>query len=368
MNELRFQDFAFDATPAHFQGQQRAIEEIRLIVVDAVSGTIQHDWMTNIGAYFTSNDTLVWNDVGISRSRLGGIASTGATVDICFLLQDTQDDNIWDVVVLAEHGLPQTGTFELAGGAICGEFLGKTLDFDAPYYIERDRYQGYRGRVRIQAHADQLRHLLQTSGMYMHPWYVNLNELPESILNPITAHKSGSVLLSEPARRFTAEMLADLRDRQIEFMSVSLALSFSWQEFTPNQRLNEYAMSAEEYAIGQPAIDILTSSLKQNRRVISIGTSGIRVLESLPVPALPAAGRTNLFVSPGFQFKYCDGLLTNLHNPKGTHVIMACAVGGHELVLEACRQAADRGYRFGINGDSMLILGNHTKLGTPALA
>jgi len=201
MHELRFLDFAFDATPAHFQGEQRPIEEIRLIVVDAVTGTIQHDWMSNIGRYFTSNDTLVWNDVGISRSHLGGIASTGATVDICFLLQDTQNGHIWDVVVLAEHDLPQSGTFELADGSICGEFLGKTLDFDAPYYIERDRYQGYRGRVRIQARADQLRHVLQTSGMYMHPWYVNLNELPESILNPTTTHKSGSVLLSEPARR-----------------------------------------------------------------------------------------------------------------------------------------------------------------------
>jgi S-adenosylmethionine:tRNA ribosyltransferase-isomerase len=367
MNELRFQDFAFDATPAHFQGTQRTIEEIRLIVVDAVTGAIQHDWMANIGVYFTSNDTLVWNDVGISRSRLEGTASTGATVDICFLLQDTQDEYVWDVVVLAEQDLPQRGTFELAGGSICGEFLGKTLDFDGPYYIERDRYQGYRGRVRIRARAEELRHVLQTSGKYMHPWYVNLNELPESILNPITAHKSGSVLLSEPARRFTSAMLADLHDRQIAFMSVSLALSFSWQEFTPNQRLNEYAMSAEEYAISQPAVDLLTRSMKEKRRVISIGTSGIRVLESLPIPPVPTAGRTNLFVSPGFQFKYCDGLLTNLHNPKGTHVIMACALGGRELVLEAYRQATDRGYRFGINGDSMLILGHHTKLRTQAI-
>ena len=147
------------------------------MVVDAVTGTIQHDWMANIGTYFTSNDTLVWNDVGISQSRLGGTAGTGETVDICFLLQDTQDDYVWDVVVLAEQDPPKTGTFDLADGSICGEFLGKTLDFDGPYYIERDRYQGYRGRVRIQARADALRHVLQTKGRYMHPWYVNLNEL-----------------------------------------------------------------------------------------------------------------------------------------------------------------------------------------------
>jgi S-adenosylmethionine:tRNA ribosyltransferase-isomerase len=362
MDDLRFQDFAFDVTPAHFQAEQRAIDEIRLIVVDAVAGTIHHDWMSNVGTYFTSNDTLVWNDVGISRSRLSGTASTGEPVDICFLLKDPQDDHVWDVVVLSEQTVPQTGTFELADGSISGTFLGKTLDFDAPYYIERDRYHGYRGLVRIQASAEELQQLLQTSGKYMHPWYINLNELPESILNPITALKSGSVLLSEPARRFTAEMLAELRDRQIAFMYVSLALSFSWQEFTPNQRLNNYAMSSEEYAVSQPAIDLLTRSLKEQRRIISIGTSGIRVLESLTLPPTPAAGRTNLFVSPGFRFKYCDGLLTNLHNPKGTHVIMACAVGGRELVLEACRQAADYGYRFGINGDSMLILGSHKKL------
>jgi S-adenosylmethionine:tRNA ribosyltransferase-isomerase len=365
---LRFQDFAFDATPAHFQGEQRAIEDIRLIVVDAVTGTIHHDWMPNIGTYFRSNDTLIWNDVGISRSRLQGTAGTKKSVDICFLLKDTHDDHVWDVVVLAEQDLPVDGTFALAGGSIYGEFLGKTLDFDGSYYIERGRYQGYRGRVRIQASPEVLRHVLETSGKYMHPWYVNLNELPESILNPITALKPGSVLLSEPARRFTAEMLTDLRNRQVAFMSVSLALSFSWQEFTPNQRLKDYAMSAEEYAISPEAVDLLMRSLKEQRRIVSIGTSGIRVLESLPIPPVPASGRTTLFVSPGFRFKYCDALLTNLHNPKGTHVIMACAVGGRELVLEACRQAADRQYRFGINGDSMLILGNHQKLGAQAIA
>ena len=367
MDNLRFQDFAFDATPAHFQGEQRAPEEIRLIVVDAVTGTIHHDWMSNIRAYFTSNDTLVWNDVGISRSRLSGTASTGERVDICFLLKDTQEDYIWDVVVLSEQGLPQTGTFKLARGSICGEFLGKTLDFDGPYYLERDRYQGYRGLVRIEASAEGLRNVLQSSGKYMHPWYVDLNELPESTLNPITSSKPGSVLLSEPARRFTAEMLKDLHDRRIAFMYVSLALSFSWQEFKPDQRLTEYAMSPEEFAVSPEAIDLLTRSLKDNRRIISIGTSGIRVLESLPVPPAPAAGRTSLFVSPGFRFKYCDALLTNLHNPKGTHVIMACALGGRELVLEACRQAADRRYKFGIHGDSMLILGNHKKLGAEAI-
>jgi S-adenosylmethionine:tRNA-ribosyltransferase-isomerase (queuine synthetase) len=282
-------------------------------------------------------------------------------VDICFLLKDGQDEHIWDVVVLSEQGFPQTGSFELANGSIRGEFLGKTLDFDGAYYIERNRYHGYRGLARIQASAENLRRVLQTSGKYMHPWYVDLNQLPESMLNPLTSSKLGSVLLSEPARRFTAEMLADLRDRQIAFMYVSLALSFSWQEFEPNQRLTHYTMSPEEYAVSQEAVDLLGRSLKEQRRIISIGTSGIRVLESLPYPPAAAAGRTSLFVSPGFRFKYCDGLLTNLHNPKGTHVIMACALGGRELVLEACRQAAERNYTFGINGDSMLILGDHKK-------
>ena len=109
-----------------------------------LTGAIHHDWMSNIGTYFTSSHTLVWSDVGISRSRLGGAASTGEIVDICFLLKDTEDDHIWDVVVLGERRLPQTGAFHLADGSICGEFLGKILDFDSAYYLERDRYQGYR--------------------------------------------------------------------------------------------------------------------------------------------------------------------------------------------------------------------------------
>ena len=362
-DEFQFGDFSFDVFPGAFvDDARRHLEDIKLVVIDAKRQEITHDKFINVNSYFNEQDLLVWNNTGISRSRLLGKAQSGEEIDVCFLLKT---DGLWDVIVLSETKPPEKGKFELGEGSITGQFVEKRLDFESPYWIREDYYDGYRGVIHIDQSDEDLRAALDNRGKYMHPWYTNINALNGEQLNPVTTTRTGGVLLSEPARRFTKEMVSDLKRKNVESMFVSLAISFSWRVYDAETRLETYKMNAEEFEIGREAIESLKNGLKHNKRVVCIGTSGMRVLETLPIPPEPMAGRTDLFIQPGFQFKYSDALLTNLHNSMGTHVIMACAVGGRDLILDAYRQCVARDYRFGIHGDSMLILGNYEKCGRP---
>jgi S-adenosylmethionine:tRNA ribosyltransferase-isomerase len=355
-----FSNYNFSATPEHFKGEHREASEVGLIVVDARAQTIKEDTFLNLGNYFGSDDVLAVNQVGMGPSRLQGETDTGQFLDICFLMLDQpeSDHYVWDVVILGEQEPPKQGRFTLAGAQVTGTLLGKTQDFDGPYWIEKGRYTGYRGRVRIEQPTQTLYAVLNAVGLLMHPWYTDLNRLAREKLNPETTVFNNAVHVSEPARRITKAMYDSYSSRGIDTLDFSLSMCFSWQQSKPDTRLEAYRMNHEEYVIPEASVALLEKATKARRNIVSIGTSGARVLESLGRHPTAGQARTDIFISPGFKFQYCSSLLTNLHNPMGTHVIMACAFGGRDLVLEACEQAARADMRFGIHGDSMLILGD----------
>lgn len=353
----RFLDFDFDVERQQFVNPpRRRVEDIRLVVVDAKSDQIHHDRFNNILDYFAPGDLTLWNDVGIAPSRLQGELED-TEIDMCFLLESEETPGCWEVVVLGREMPPTTGRLSLAAGRITGRLEGKLLEFDGGYWVKDEHYVGYRGLARIEQATPELHRVLSERGSLMYPWYADLQALPADQLNPVTTTRKGGVLLSEPARRFSKEMVAAIDAMGVQRASVSLWMSFSWRLAEPDQSLDDYEMNDEEFGVGQRTINEMQAARTRGNRIISIGTSGVRAVESLGEPPVPAHGRTNLFVSPGFKFRHVDSLLTNLHNPKGTHVIMAAAFARTELVMEACRQAAKAGYGFGIYGDSMLLLG-----------
>ncbi len=354
-----FKDFTFPVKYEHFNAPIRNADDIRLLIVDARTNIVTHDYFNNLGQYLNDDDLLIFNDVGISPSRLTARTDQGQDLDLCFLMTDPEDPQQWELIVLAHDKAPVSGRFNAYEGKLSGELLGKTRDFDGGYWVERDKYDGYRGLARIDQSPGLVRRLLDSKGTYMHPWYANLNTLDRSRLNPAMTRKAGGVLLSEPSRRIDSGMLAAFEARGIEKQFVSLWMSFSWNQAEPNTDLEEYAMNEEEYEVSQETIDAVLRAKSQRRRVVSVGTSGARCLESLGDTAEARSGRTDLFIKPGFPLRYCDALLTNLHNSMGTHVIMASAFASTDLVMEACRQAVDRNYYFGIHGDSMLVLPPH---------
>jgi S-adenosylmethionine:tRNA ribosyltransferase-isomerase len=351
---LCFRDFDFKVADRQFARGPTAPEDVRLVVVDARDGSIAHDTFPNLASYFGSDDLLLENSAGIGRSRLQGVADNGVRIDVCFLLD--RSENCWECVMLGDGvQAPEAGAFELAGGAVKGRIIERTQDFDGPYWIEKNRYHGYRGLVEISVGPKTLRAELDARGSYMHPWYTNLNDLPEETLNPAGITSATAALLAEPARRMNGEIRNALHARGVDRAVITLFMSFSWQQSRPDQRLADYQMNPEEIAMAEDEVAKLRSALAAGKRVTGIGTSGIRVVESLPSLERGYSGLTDCFVAPGFRFRHSHGLLTNLHNPMGTHVIMAAAIGGHDLVMKAYRECVELGYHFGIHGDSMLV-------------
>jgi S-adenosylmethionine:tRNA ribosyltransferase-isomerase len=347
-----FEDFCFPVEDNDFDTPPRRNEEVRLLVVDAENGSIAHDYFDNLGHYLRDDDLLVFNDVGISPSRLTATTQNGNRFDLCFLLNDPADDRQWEAIILADSRPPHSGLFTALDGKITGSLEGRISDFDGGYWIQRHKFKGYRGSIRVDQHPDSIRKLLDRYGKYMHPWYADINELPEESLNPEITNKKGAVLLSEPSRRMSSEMIETFRQRGIDECFISLWMSFSWNQATPETDLAAYKMNEEEFEVGQETIEKILRTEDRKQRVISVGTSGARALESLPNPPVPTKGRTDLFIHPGIELKYCDALLTNLHNSMGTHVIMASAFANTDIIMEACRQAVEKGYYFGIHGDS----------------
>ncbi|MFJ9753135.1 S-adenosylmethionine:tRNA ribosyltransferase-isomerase [Streptomyces chartreusis] len=366
---LKFSDFKLDIPRDLFcNSARRSASEAKLVVVNALNSSIQHDSFENLISHLEANDSLIINDSGISHSRLLGVSSKGLPLDICFVIE--QGDHLWEAMALSPAGNPpEHGPFQLSGG-IHGEILGRVSkfdrdrisDFDAENWIEKDKYRRYRAVVRISTDSEGLREALDSSGRYMYPWYTNHDEIDEQDLNPITTRRLGSVLVSESARRLTPAMLMQMRARGMDTISVSLWMSFGWnywQFHKGDMPLRDNKMNYEECEVTHTAATQVKHAMHEGRRLIAVGTSSARALESLPMPPVATSARTNLFLQPGMPLKYCSGLLTNLHNSMATHIVMAATFGGTHLVLRACQEAIDRGYGFGIHGDSMLILGSH---------
>lgn len=362
MNQT-FGDFDFSATFDNFRGGPRPLDEIRLLVVDARDGSIAEDKAANLGRYLLDDDVLSVNEVGIGPSRLKGTSKAGQAIDVCFLLEvEGSGGAQWEAVVLSETEPPCEGDFSLAAGKVRGIFRGKLLDFDGSYWLQKDRYVGYRGVVELTDGAKDLRAAINEAGLLMHPWYADLHELEKDALNPSNVAHSNAVLVSEPARRITPEHWAAFRRRGIGELPFALWMSFSWRQAQRSTGLPQYRMNRERLLVSESSVNALKEAVARRRRIVCVGTSGARALESLEKQPKPFDGTTDLFIRPGHQFRYCSSLLTNLHNPMGTHVIMACAFGGRELVLEACERAVQSGMRFGIHGDSMLIHGSFEPL------
>lgn len=355
-SNLKFQDFAFDLPQELFVNDSiRETSKIKLMVVNGITGEIIHDKMENVTNYFNKNDILVFNNSGITKSRLKANWGLNEEVDICFLMQE--DTRLWEVVVLFENTDPLGKNLNFFKCTMSGKILYKTGEFDGGYWVEHNKYKGYRAIIQISEDIDFLKNELHLNGLYMHPWYADLNSMDESLLNPVTSKVLGSVLLSEPSRRITKEMVNILKEKECKFIYPQLNMSFSWKPVEAEQYLNSYEMNYEEFYISQDDCDIINNGVLKNERIVSIGTSGVRILESLSNPAKTTKSRTNIFIKPGHKFKFVDCLLTNFHNSMGTHVIMASAIANRELIIKACEMAVKTGYRFGIHGDSMLVIG-----------
>jgi S-adenosylmethionine:tRNA ribosyltransferase-isomerase len=353
----------------------------RLLVLPRAAGPIEHTTFPHLVDHLRKGDLLVTNDTRVCPARLlGHRVPTGGAVE-CLLMARLPDEAAagatageGDVALCADA--PAATATGLAGDGEHWDALmhpGQKLKPGARVVFERDgaRLHGevvgrhFHGRRTIRLWAeggDTVAAVVERIGHIPLPPYITRADeaLDHERYQTVYGRARGSIAAPTAGLHFTPSLLDALAARGIEHVSITLHVGYGTFKPVRVERVEEHQVDPEVFTVSAVAADALTRARREDRRIIAVGTTTTRALESLPVgddgTIPPSAGSTQLFIYPGHQCRLVQGLVTNFHLPGSSLLMLVAAFGGRERVIEAYREAVARGYRFYSYGDAMLIL------------
>ena len=325
----------------------------RLMVVSRDGGSIEHRHFYDLPRYLRPGDVMVFNDSRVIPARLHGTREgTGGRVEL--LLLGRVSDGMWRALVRPGRRMREGSAFEVSGGG-AHKMRGEVVQVEA---------DGARTvRLSGEEHLDEV-------GVVPLPPYVHQPLDDVERYQTVYARVAGSVAAPTAGLHFTEGLLKQIQALGVE--TVFVTLHVGWDSFRPvaTEEVASHKMHTEYWELGQEAADAVNKARREGRRVISVGTTAVRLLEQAAALAFQGkakaadsehkiaagSGWADLFIYPGFRFRIVDALLTNFHLPRSTLLMLTSAFAGRERVLEAYREAAERRYRFYSFGDAMLIL------------
>jgi S-adenosylmethionine:tRNA ribosyltransferase-isomerase len=350
-------EFDFDLPESLIAQEAAERGRSRLLVLRRDTGAVEHAVFTELGRFLRAGDLLVLNDTRVFPARLIGRRDPSGGEVECLLMGrgrplDGAEPNAeeWDALVHPGQKLKPGArmVFEGAGEALHGEVLAR-------------RFQGRR-TVRlwtgdpggVAAAVDRIGHVPL-------PPYIKRDDVPadRERYQTVYAAARGSIAAPTAGLHFTPAQLASLRHAGVEQTTVTLHVGYGTFKPVRVERVEDHEVDPEAYFVTPAAAGALTLARREGRRIVAVGTTTVRVLESLDVSAAgdvrPGAGDTALFIRPGHEFRLVDALVTNFHLPKSSLLMLVAAFAGRERVLDVYRQAVAHGYRFYSYGDAMLI-------------
>lgn len=305
----------------------------RMLVVDRRSGTWEDRRFRDFPSYVRPGDCLVLNDSRVFPSRLFGAREHGTGGRVQIFLTRQIADLTWEALVRPGRKM-RTGEHIFISDDLSAEILGRGS------FGER--------MVRLHPKGD-LFAVLDRVGHVPLPPYIRRPDTAadRDRYQTVFASERGSVAAPTAGLHFTPEILDACRAAGAEIARVTLHVGLGTFQPLHTEKLEEVHLHTERFHVPRETID----AMDRAQRVIAIGTTSVRAIES---PA--AGGETDLFISPGFQFRRTQAMLTNFHLPKSSLLILVCAFAGTELALAAYRHAVEERYRFFSYGDCMLIL------------
>ena len=321
--------------------------ESRLLVLERTGGVAAHATFDRLPEHLRAGDLLVLNDTRVFQARLlGRRVPSGGAVECLLLTRRSADD--WDALMHPGQKLKPGARvlFERAGRRLEGEVLARH----------------FRGRrtIRLASPVGDVAEAIDTIGHVPLPPYIKRVDRPNDLerYQTVYARERGSVAAPTAGLHFTREILDALDARGVERTTVTLHVGYGTFKPVTAARVEDHTVDAEWFRVPSEAAAALTQARRDRRRVIAVGTTTARALESL---AFDAEGRvevaekeTRLFIRPGHEFRLVDGLLTNFHLPRSSLLMLVAAFAGRERVLHAYREAVAKGYRFYSYGDAML--------------
>ncbi|MGE3277466.1 MAG: tRNA preQ1(34) S-adenosylmethionine ribosyltransferase-isomerase QueA [Vicinamibacterales bacterium] len=356
---MNVSDFDFELPPELIAQEPPAVRGAsRLLAVDRQTGARAHRRFRDLPELLRPGDLLVANDTSVFPARLLGRRLPGGGAVECLLVAEeapataTAVEGVWSALVHPGQRLKEGSRMEFpADGpvAIEGEILGR-------------HFHGRR-TVRLRTTGGgPLDEAIDRIGHVPLPPYIHRADAAadRERYQTVFAHDRGSIAAPTAGLHFTPELLAALDARGVERTTVTLHVGYGTFQPIRVDRVEDHQMEAERYIVSDATAAALTAARVEGRRIVAVGTTTTRTLESLNVApdgtVEPGRGDTSLFIRPGHQFRLVTGLVTNFHLPRSSLLMLVSAFGGREHILAAYRDAVAAGYRFYSYGDAMLIL------------
>ena len=340
---MRTSDFDYDLPPEYIaQTPIEPRDASRLLVLDRKRGRIEHAIFRELGRFLKASDLLVLNETRVIPARLFARKVPGGGRAELLLLR-RQDEHTWETMV---------------GGK--GLAAGKRLQVDSGPLAEVIAVlDGPRRMVRF---AEPIEPFLPAAGHVPLPPYIHTPLGDPGRYQTVFARQPGSAAAPTAGLHFTPELLAELRDQGINFAIVTLHVGLD--TFAPVDEADprQHAIHSEWCQLTPEAAAAINGARRAGGRIVAVGTTSVRVLESAARAELPGEvvrpfeGPTGLFILPGYVFRAVDALITNFHLPRSTLIMLVSAFAGRETILGAYDVAKQQGYRFYSFGDAMMII------------
>jgi len=338
-------DFDFvlpDELIAQFPADKR--DESRLMMLDRKRRTINVGIFSEIDRQFRADDLLVINDTRVIPARLLGRKATGGKLEVFLVRRIPAPRERWLCMTKASRA-PKPGSELIFPAGLTAVVLEsdesgfRTLEFSYP---------------------GEFHDILEQIGRIPLPPYIRREdqELDRERYQTVFARHNGALAAPTAGLHFTPEILGQLRRQGVEVHAVTLHVGLGTFLPVRSSDLRQHRMHAEDYSISLETATAINLARREGRRVIALGTTTTRALESAAVDGVVEAGdgSTKLYILPGYRFQVIDGLFTNFHLPKSTLLMLVSAFAGRDFILSAYQRAVAERFRFFSYGDAMLIV------------
>lgn len=317
----------------------------RLLVLNKKTGKIAHKHFKDIKEYLRAGDCLVINNTKVIPARLlGEREGTGAVIEV--LLLKRMENDVWETLVKPGKKA-KTGTKIIFGG---GKLVGEVIDI-----VEE-------GNRRIKfIYEGIFEEILDELGQMPLPPYITHKLQDKNRYQTVYAKYEGSAAAPTAGLHFTKELLSEIEAMGVTIASVTLHVGLGTFRPVKEENILEHHMHSEYYCIEPEEAEKINRTKKQKGRIICVGTTSCRTVESAALPdgtVAAGSGWTEIFIYPGYRFKVLDCLITNFHLPESTLIMLVSALAGRENVLNAYHEAVKERYRFFSFGDACFVCDN----------
>ncbi len=315
----------------------------RLLVVDKHTGELQHKHFYDLVDYLRPGDVLVFNDTRVIPARLHGTKDTGAHVEVFLLTRRNATD--WEVLVRPGKKLQ----------------VGARINFSDELSCEVIEHTDFGGRVVRFKYEGIFEEILDRLGETPLPPYITAPLEDKERYQTVYNRERGSAAAPTAGLHFTKELLAKIKELGCEEVFVTLHVGLGTFRPVSEANIEDHKMHKEFYTVSQEAADAINKAKAEGRRIIAVGTTAVRTLESAGADGTLRAGGnwTNIFIYPGYKFRFVDELVTNFHLPQSTLLMLVSTLATRDIMLATYKKAVEERYRFFSFGDAMFITDLH---------